>query len=36
MKRISKSEFLLKAEETASKQLERKNGEVAETLRKAK
>jgi Lar family restriction alleviation protein len=36
MKRISKSEFLLKAEEAVSKQLERKNAEVAETLRKAK
>jgi Lar family restriction alleviation protein len=34
MKRISKSEFLLKAEEAASKQLERKNAEVADTLRK--
>jgi hypothetical protein len=34
MKRISKNEFLLKAEEAASKQLERKNAEVTETLRK--
>jgi hypothetical protein len=34
MKRINKNEFLLKAEEAASKQLERKNAEVAETLKK--
>jgi Lar family restriction alleviation protein len=34
MKRISKSEFLLKAEEAASRQLERANAEVADTLGK--
>jgi hypothetical protein len=36
MKRINKSEFLLKAEEAASKQLERENAEVAKTLKKVK